>query len=78
MNIFIILEKVICDEVLTNPERGSVTTTGNSVGDTATYTCKEGYEVTGDATRTCQKDGTWSGTAPTCEGMQTNFRPYLI
>jgi len=33
---------------------------------TATYTCSSGYGMVGADKRTCQADGTWSGTAPTC------------
>ena len=32
---------------------GTVTFTGNSVGDTATYTCNSGFELIGTATATC-------------------------
>ena len=32
---------------------GMVTSTGNSVGDTATYTCNSGFELVGNATATC-------------------------
>ena len=38
------------------------------VGATATYTCDTGYTLNGNNTRTCQASGTWSGTAPTCDG----------
>ena len=34
---------------------GTVVVTGNSIGDTATYTCDSGYELIGDAVRTCAK-----------------------
>ena len=34
----------------------------------ATYSCNTGYTLTGDATRTCQGDGTWSGIIPLCIG----------
>ena len=34
----------------------------------ATYTCDNGYTVTGGSFRVCQNDGTWSGSAPTCQG----------
>ena len=27
-----------------------------------------GYTITGEGFRVCQNDGTWSGTAPTCQG----------
>ena len=52
---------------LVNPANGMVVVTGNSVGDTATYTCDPGFELEGAPTRTCQSDGTWSGIPPVCE-----------
>ena len=29
-----------------------------------------GYNLVGDSTRTCQATGNWSGSAPTCAGIQ--------
>ncbi|XP_064397052.1 sushi, von Willebrand factor type A, EGF and pentraxin domain-containing protein 1-like isoform X2 [Halichondria panicea] len=50
------------------PSNGAVsysdTTLINSV---ATFTCSEGYIVTGDSTRTCLLTGMWSGIQPSCE-----------
>ena len=43
-----------------------VTMTGNSAGDTATYTCDDGYELIGSTTVTCMDDGTWSDEPPMC------------
>ena len=33
----------------------------------ATYQCDEGYSISGDNTRECQGDGSWSGSPPTCQ-----------
>ncbi len=33
----------------------------------ATFTCDNGYSLTGGSFRVCQNDGTWSGTVPTCQ-----------
>ena len=41
--------------------------TDGVTGDTVTYTCDAGFELNGDAMRTCQSDGTWTGSAPTCD-----------
>ena len=35
-------------------------------GDTCSFTCNTGYELTGSDTRTCQSDGSWSGTDVIC------------
>ena len=43
-----------------------ISCTGNEVGDTCTVSCDDGYELSGSETRTCQGDGTWSGTDATC------------
>ncbi|XP_035684197.1 P-selectin-like [Branchiostoma floridae] len=51
------------------PTNGAVSG-GNSYGDLATFTCDTGYNLVGDNPLLCQADGTWSGTAPTCEIVQ--------
>ena len=56
---------------LTAPSNGMISCLlgGDGVpdpGDTCTYTCDTGYEVTNSNTRTCQSDGTWSGSDTTC------------
>ena len=35
-------------------------------GDTCSFTCNTGYELTGSDTRTCQSDGSWSGSRDVC------------
>ena len=41
-----------------------------SSGTVATYTCNNGFELFSDATKTCQNDGTWTGSEPTsCQSM---------
>ena len=46
---------------------------GVRYGDTFTYQsrvvmeCEPQYRLVGDQIRTCQADGTWSGTQPICE-----------
>ena len=37
-----------------------------SYEDTCSYTCNTGYELTGNDTRTCQSNGTWSGNDIMC------------
>ena len=37
-----------------------------SYEDTCSFTCNTGYELTGSDTRTCQIDGSWSGSPVSC------------
>jgi len=37
-----------------------------SYEDTCTITCNTGYELIGSDNRTCQSDGSWSGTMTVC------------
>ena len=53
---------------LTAPDQGAVdTTAGTAFGATATYSCSDGHQLSSSATRSCQADATWSGSAPLCE-----------
>ena len=38
-----------------------------SYKDTCSITCNTGYELTGSDTRTCQSDGSWSGSDDVCK-----------
>ncbi len=56
----------ICSDIppLTN---GMISYSGESP-DVATYTCDTGYTLNdGDATRTCENGGIWSGSPPVCQ-----------
>ncbi|KAI8496721.1 hypothetical protein Bbelb_253760 [Branchiostoma belcheri] len=37
-------------------------------GQTVRYTCMDGYQLRGTANITCQPNGTWTGSTPTCGG----------
>ena len=59
---------------LTDPANGRVNhTAGTTNGQTATYSCNTGYSLVGDSTRTCQAEGDWSGSPPTCQGMLLHY-----
>ena len=41
-----------------------------SYEDTCSFTCNTGYELTGSTERTCQSDGSWSGSPVSCIIME--------
>ena len=53
------------------PESGNVSVTGHSIGDTAIYSCNDGYDLVGTPERTCERVADdragWSGMAPFCQ-----------
>jgi formylglycine-generating enzyme len=52
---------------LTAPTNGAVVVPTTTYGSTATYSCTTaGYTLFGGAVRTCQSNGTWSESAPSC------------
>ena len=60
---------------LTNPNNGvhrcSLGDDGMlSYEDTCSFTCNTGYELTGSDTRTCQHNGSWSGSPVSCIIME--------
>ncbi|XP_038057640.1 sushi, von Willebrand factor type A, EGF and pentraxin domain-containing protein 1-like isoform X2 [Patiria miniata] len=50
------------------PSGGFISPVQNSyvMGETVTYSCREGFEEKGDYSRECQAGGTWSGTGFSC------------
>ena len=63
---FISVLIILCP-TLTDPNNGAVTCSLGDDGvpsyeDTCSFTCNTGYELTGSDTRTCQSDGSWSGS----------------
>ena len=70
-----LLQTVRICETLTVPENGEIV--GNCIntyGSSCEFKCFEGYELYGDATRTCTISDNdvmiWSGTVVTCPGMR--------
>ena len=61
-----------CDDLLT-PANGEITSCSSGrvgvgyEGDTCSFTCETGYGLIGISPRTCQSNGSWSGSDDVCE-----------
>ena len=64
--IFIALTHLEQCSCLNDIENGQVAITGYNYGDTATYSCDNGYELIRNEVRVCQDDGQWSREDPIC------------
>jgi len=61
-----------CNECprLSQPDNGYIVSTdANSYASLVEYLCYPGYEVVGEATRTCLASGHWSGVEPLCKPL---------
>ena len=65
------LAEIQCDN-LTTPSNGVIASCSSGSigvgydGDTCSFTCNTGYELTGSDTRTCLSNGNWSGSDDVC------------
>ena len=62
---------IVSCPLLTDPNNGMINCSLGDDGvpsyeDTCSYTCDIGYQLNGSDTRTCQSDGSWSGTNAMC------------
>ena len=66
-------QPVVQCSALSSPVNGAVQMDDPMYSSTASYSCDQGFGLQGDATRTCQADGTWSGVTPQCRSELTLF-----
>ena len=57
---------VVTCELLSAPSNGQLSLPLLVFDSVATYTCNEGYQLTGNMKRTCLDTGLWSGFEPAC------------
>ena len=81
--IYIILLYILVScPSLTNPNNGMINCSlGDdkvpSYEDTCSYTCNTGYQLNGSDTRTCQSDGSWSGSDAMCKRSEYYHVEYI-
>ena len=78
MTAYCVYLDIRCDN-LSTPSNGEITSCSSGrvgvgyEGDTCSFTCNTGYELTSSDTRTCQSNGSWSGSDDVCRrGEQHN------
>ncbi|XP_063042299.1 sushi, von Willebrand factor type A, EGF and pentraxin domain-containing protein 1 isoform X3 [Engraulis encrasicolus] len=59
-------------------ERGSFSGSDYSFGAMIAYTCETGYFIRGEKRRTCNANGEWGGSLPTCQPVTCSIPPPLI
>ena len=68
--LFVTVIPLVNCGILTNPANGQVShPAGTTFGQTASYSCDQGYNMLGSNTRTCLATGMWCGSEPTCQSM---------
>lgn len=68
--LFLYSSAVDCG-ILDAPGVGQVSWTSTFLGGIATYSCFTGYVLDGQAQRTCEANGFWSGQPPVCRRKYT-------
>ncbi len=62
---FLCVIVVTCSS-LSAPNNGAMSGSAVTYQSVITFSCKTGYNIGGSSSRTCQADGTWSGTTVSC------------
>ena len=76
VNVLVVNESIVLSFVVVNCGDPGTPANGVRYGDVFTYKskilleCDPQYKLAGDLTRTCQADGSWTGSQPTCQGKQ--------
>lgn len=63
-----LLLAILCPP-LDDPQFGSVSISGDTIGSVATYSCNANFVLSDSTPRRCLSDGSWSGTSPICRGQ---------
>ena len=50
----------------------------NKFGKSVVFDCNAGYSLRGPRVRTCQLNGKWDGTQPTCQGLLLSLSSIIM
>ena len=65
--------KAICCEHPGSFPNGAVENNGLLLGNTVRFYCHSGHVMVGPTDATCQADGSWTNSLPTCQGTLRTF-----
>ena len=68
---FFQIKGILCEPLQPAPNLKVNTLCSRVPGDSCEFTCEIGYDLIGSSTRTCNSEGSWTGTQPRCDGEQT-------
>ena len=78
MTIYVHIQTAVdCGGLSTTTFGLSVSYSGTTYNNVATYSCITGYQLIGSSTRTCTSGGSWSGSEPYCQSKSTIFELVL-
>lgn len=61
-------EKIKCPEInIRDNALLELNEHNNTYGERAVFTCMWGYKLSGSQSMTCEGDGKWNGSMPTCQ-----------
>ena len=60
------------------PDNGGKNSSAYQYGNAISFTCNVGYTMQGSQVRTCQTNGEWTGTQPTCTSKLDSFYHVLF
>ena len=65
------IKEILCEPLQLVPNLKVKTSCSGLPGDSCEFFCEQGYDLIGSSIRTCNSEGSWTGTQPRCDGEQS-------
>jgi len=62
-------EGILCEPLQLAPTLKMKASCSRLPGDTCEFACERGYDLIGSSIRTCNSEGSWTGTQPRCDAV---------